>query len=90
MNKTPYKITVERSYFHSGEYYHAPTDVAPYGQMTFSCRNSAKAAASSGVGGATEFRVYATSDERWLYSVVFRIVRLCYSDDSSTRPAPTR
>ena len=76
MNKTPYKITVERSYFHSGEYYHAPTDVAPYGQMTFSCRNSARAGSSSGVGGATEFRVYTTRDDRWLYSVVFRIVRI--------------
>lgn len=91
VNKTPYKIVVERSYFQSGEYYHAPLDVAPHGQMTFSCRNSAKAAASSsGVGGATEFRVYATSDERWLYSVVFRIVRILSSDDSSTRTVLTR
>ncbi len=72
VNKTPYKISVERSHFHSGEYFHAPTDIAPYGQMSFSCRNSTKA----GVGGATEFRVYATTDERWLYSVVFRIVRI--------------
>ncbi|TFK85709.1 hypothetical protein K466DRAFT_664317 [Polyporus arcularius HHB13444] len=73
VNKTPYKISVERSYFHSGEYFHAPTDIAPYGQMSFSCRNSTKA----GVGGGTEFRVYATTDERWLYSVVFRIGWSC-------------
>ncbi|KAI0697095.1 hypothetical protein C8T65DRAFT_743335 [Cerioporus squamosus] len=80
VNKTPYKITAERSYFHSGEYHHAPTDVAPHGQMAFSCRSSAKprlTASGVGVGGATEFRVYATRDERWLYSLVFRIGWSC-------------
>ena len=68
MNKTPYKITVERSYFHSGEYYHAPTDVAPYGQMTFSCRT--KEGQITGCGGGAQFRINLHDGSQLEFAIV--------------------
>ena len=52
VNKTPYTLHVDDTFFNSGKYFRAPADVSPHGQMTFSCCNSSFLA---GCAGATRF-----------------------------------
>ncbi|KAI0373241.1 hypothetical protein BV20DRAFT_1050152 [Pilatotrama ljubarskyi] len=67
-NETQFQIQLIDSYFDSGRYWTAPTDIAPFTQMTFSCCNS-DGSFLTGVAGGTAFRIIMNESVHYDFAI---------------------